>query len=218
MNRSDFLRAVAPRAIPVYSLYHGVSRLWDLGSGIYSTAKEHYPPAYFSRETANHMMSATIKIGDTIIGLDKLEHFFQQGFWLFKYSYWRWDGSQALETPELRTKFNKWMEGIDSDATPAEKENFLTISHREVSEFREGYFGKYGTGIASNADINANNDGFKFYNELYDTYKNWTKVGGDSVFPFVFSFGDYKIQNWNEQNVKNITFRHVVVDDNWGLE
>lgn len=88
-----------------------------------------------------------------------------------------------------------------------------------MPSFQEGMFGFKATSIASRADINANNDGFSFYGKLWQAYSDWYEKKNAGAFPANFQFSDYKVANWNEQNVPD-EFNDYVrpwIDDQWAL-
>jgi RHS repeat-associated protein len=176
-------------------------------------------PWLHNKETADHGIAPTIRIGDTLMGTDKWEHFFQQGYWAF---------AASMSDKEARV-YGLWLEG-DPTARgrylglyPKLQQQWKGINPPDKHYMIDGYyaglstpfgektwFGKYGsesTGVISYADINANDNGLKFYRNLFDAY---TK--GQAT--FTFSVGDYAIQDFNEQNVPNKFVNGLTVNDN----
>jgi hypothetical protein len=77
-----------------------------------------------------------------------------------------------------------------------------------IKSMRFGHFGSYSTGVISFADINANEEGYLFYDKLYSAYQK-----GQKLYPFQFSVFDYKYTGFNEQTVKNQFVPGLKVDD-----
>jgi hypothetical protein len=75
---------------------------------------------------------------------------------------------------------------------------------------RFGYYGSYSSGVISYADMNANEEGYKFYENVYESYKKGEK--------YVFSVNDYNTASFNEaQNSPSRFSRGLVVDDSRGM-
>ncbi len=96
---------------------------------------------YFLNPADYLTLSATVRLYGTEFGIDKLEHFFQQGHQYYK-----------IEREELA-----------KGKTPAEAEK-KAISWGQKTE--RTYFGTWSSGVYSNADLYANYAGMKFYNGL----------------------------------------------------
>jgi len=155
-------------------------------------------PWLISQATAQHGLAPVINIGGTLMGTDKWEHFFQQGFWLAVWS----DGAGKckLETDADRMRFCLYMEGdYDSKTAPAGEEAAFQLMARAftgeplLGKFKVGSFGSATTGVTSYADIQANLAGYKFYEKLMDAYRK----GGN----YNFKVSDYDTRTFNESTV-----------------
>jgi hypothetical protein len=148
---------------------------------------------------------------EVVIGLDKLEHFFQQGYWLWILSGIKGpDGSQVdMTTAVGRRRFSIYMEGPGATGQGARgnADAFPTLGAFEMeaykkmgtlfygSRFKAGIMGLASTGVASVADMNANENGFQFYNAIHSEYENWKAKKGP--FP-TFSFAGIDLRQWSE--------------------
>jgi hypothetical protein len=180
-------------------------------------------PWLYNQATADHGIAPTIKIKNTLMGTDKWEHFFQQGYWGFDAGLSRQDAHA----------YGLWLEGDRSarghffeahpdiqrrmaNQTPWVRHDFVDQYYQKISaKFGVtswyGIYGNYSTGIVSHADINANIAGQAFYEKLFNAYQL-----GQTSYPFSFSVNDYPIQRFNEQNVPNTFSPNLIVNDNEG--
>jgi len=163
------------------------SRYGDNPIGPFSTRI----PAHLSESTSDHSIAPVVKISDIVVGIDKIGHFFQQGYWYFDTIH-RGDLATYAEIHEL----GEFMEG-HPDLPKALHGKYKKILGRyckpSVILGGFGYYGAASTGVISLADIAANEDGFRFYTDLFtnpDTY--------------VFHFDALDIRLWNEENNKNL--------------
>jgi hypothetical protein len=155
-----------------------------------------------------------------LVGTDKFEHFFQQGYWLFDMVY----GKARLELLKIdptipdfgdlaiRRAFSEWMEGVSPQADPliAKYEKQFTEVGKHFGCPSFGYFGSDVTGIASWADIQAGLDGYEFYVSLYNAF-----LSNPNGNPPTFSLKSYNVSKWNEQNNKNWFVHGLKRDDHY---
>jgi RHS repeat-associated protein len=166
-------------------------------------------PWLYDQGTAQHGLAPTIRINGTLMGTDKWEHFFQQGYWL-----WYWSnvgykgGGPPLKSDADRQAFSAYMEGDDSIAISQEQQDqFLEMARTFEPKFNQmGYYGSYATGVISHADESANTEGYKFYQKVY------ASLGGP---PYVFKVTDYDTSAFNEINNPNTFVRGTSVNDNY---
>lgn len=178
--------------------------------GIFSGIPAHLREAY-----ADHSIAPTIKVGDWLIGTDKWGHFFQQGYWYFdlglnqigRLSLGLWlEGDQDCYKkpfyPDIPGKVLDVVGGakeIDSRWTAAINSRFP-----DAGKMFPGVFGAASTGVISYADIQANEDGFRFYRDL-------------AADPYGYQFNINRaiplIRQWNEQLNKNRFVGTVKVND-----
>jgi RHS repeat-associated protein len=177
-------------------------------------------PWLYNQETADHGIAPTIRIKDVLMGTDKWEHFFQQGYWTFDagmnekeakvYSFW-------LEgVPSARGRFMESHPELQKEwgiLHPSEKHERIDNQYKRISskfgvKTWMGIYGSESTGVVSYADINANLEGLKFYKKLVNAYQK-----GQKSFGFVFSVNDYKFQDFNEQREENVFLRGLQVND-----
>ena len=163
-------------------------------------------PWLYTKETANHGLAPTINVNGILMGTDKWEHFFQQGYW---YYYAAYEEGFYLSDPKIREGFGKWLEGEDDPST-AQYESvykgiFSTFNHEPV---KKGIFGSYSTGVISHADMAANEQGYQFYHNLYEAF-----VTNPDGSPFRFSAIKYTTTMMNEQSNKNTFVHGLQVDD-----
>ena len=176
-----------PDAHQIVSVRFKDSRYGDNPVGLFATRI----PSHISQITADHSIAPVVKIGDTVVGIDKIGHFFQQGYWYFD-AIRRGDLATSAEMHEL----GEFMEG-HPDLPKELHDKYQKIFERYckataiVGGF--GYYGAASTGVISLADMAANEDGLRFYTDLFaapDTYR--------------FYFDTLDISLWNEENHKNL--------------
>ena len=114
--------------------------------------------------TADHSMSPIIRLGTVLIGLDKIGHFLEQGWW-----YHQAEQKGLLLNYEERWAFGQFMEG--DDALPESERPRYQDIYAEfcwVCTLRGGFgfFGARSTGVISFADIQANESGYQFFRDL----------------------------------------------------
>jgi hypothetical protein len=172
-------------------------------------------PSFLSPATASHMIAPTIRINKTVIGTDKLEHLFQQGYW-----YWYWGSFYTrISQNWQRWAFGQYMEGAfrpvaatskPNDAMAADYDrNFARywsanayrqdllpegdwMAKKFAPRFRGmGDFGSISSGVISYADMYANEAGYWYYRRLAYAYDNefWLKKDNTPLSKrFAFSF------------------------------
>lgn len=138
---------------------------------------------------ANHSLAPIIRIDDTLIGIDKIGHFFEEGYFYF---------SENLNKEE-RHEFGLFMEG-DPDLAEENRQRYDTMFKKYVYPSWFGFYGSATTGVVSYSDMNANEDGYKFFSELYKDPYNYK-----------FSFSNFNVKNWNEENVGN-KYLHGIIE------
>lgn len=109
-----------------------------------------------TKKSANHSIAPTIRIKEVLIGIDKLGHFFQQGYW-YEHS--------GLNEAEL-VNWGKFLEGDPELASGSHNKYIKITKNYCVSCAKFGYFGSYSTGVISSADIEANMYGYDFFKRL----------------------------------------------------
>lgn len=146
--------------------------------------------AHTTQMAADHSISPSVRLGSTIIGLDKFGHFAEQGFW-----YYQAMREGLVESAEERYQFGQFMEG-DPKFDMTAKSKFHDIYKRFckicVIFGGYGYFGTTSTGVCSFADMKANDAGYQFYTDLYahpQTYR--------------FQILDFNVHEWNEETTKS---------------
>ena len=148
-------------------------------------------PAHVTEQTADHSIAPVVRIGETLIGIDKIGHFFQQGYWYYDANF----RGELTSLTALR-QFGEFMEGhpdLDKKLYPVYRKIYGYYCSQCITMGGFGYFGAASTGVISLADMSANQDGFSFFRKLSehpDTY--------------VFRFADYNVNMWNEQNNKSL--------------
>jgi hypothetical protein len=185
-------------------------------------------PWLFSETTADHGIAPVIRIGGlpgttagTLVGTDKFEHFFQQAFWLFNMVYGPARVALLKIDPKMpdfsqvsvRRAFCEWMEGIPDTYDPLIDKYRVQLA--EVGAYfhvplGKGGYGSASTGVASWADIQANLDGYLFYESLFLAFMK--APAGTAP---VFSLSNYSISKWNEQNNKNWFVPSLKIDDKY---
>jgi hypothetical protein len=113
------------------------------------------------------VIAPSMKVNGIFIGSDKLGHFFEEGFLYYS-------EAQGLGVQEGRRRAEEW---------------------GEASE--RGRYGLATTGVYSNADLEANRQGFQFYRDLAANPN------------LSFSILKYINPNWNEET--NVNFYHPAV-------
>ena len=172
-----------------------------------------YPGWYYLAR--NHTLGPTIQVKDTLIGTDKLGHFMQQGYWLYDATVRGWTfGNETLKlTQATRDEFNGWLEGTsetqvgempegdssDPDVVAWENhkkkmEQYEALAKTFYPRAKWGIFGRWSTGVISKADMNANNEGYKFYQQIYNEALNGT---------YKFDITNFAVPDLNEVKHKN---------------
>ncbi len=156
-------------------------------------------PAYWTQATRDHTIAPTIKVNEVLIGTDKLEHIFQQGYWLY---------NEELSLDD-QYKFSNFLEGFNlntwgkmdithvraslanKEAYDANRERFETIFKKYASKPGISIYGVYGSGssgVLSQADIVANLKGAEMF-KLIETDPNYK-----------FEFKNMDVNKLNEVN------------------
>ena len=144
-------------------------------------------PSQKTRLTADHSLSPVVRLGTVLIGLDKMGHFLEEGWW-----YYQAEGRGLLHGFDERWTLGQFMEG--DDAVPVEVRSryekiygaFCSVC---VVRGGFGFFGAKSTGVISYADINANESGYQFFSALADD------PGG-----YQFKILSFPVETWNEQH------------------
>ncbi len=154
-----------------------------------------FPDAKFfshvTKTTADHSISPAIRVDETIFGLDKLGHFAEEGYW-----YYLAEKAGLLKGEKERLEFGQFMEGspnLDPSLHAKYKKIYGTYCKTCVVLGGFGYFGMASTGVCSVADMMANEDGYRFYENLFSDPEK-----------YVFDIRSFKISRWNESNSPNI--------------
>ncbi len=155
-------------------------------------------PSHSSVATANHSIAPVIKIRGVLLGIDKLAHFLEQGYWYYDASN-RFD----LGSQKDRWEFGAFMEGhpeVKKELYPKYKELFGFYCGTCVIAGGFGYYGSASTGVISNADLAANEDGYVFYKNL-----------SQNISDYQFDLSTFNLETWNEQNNKSLYIPGLVV-------
>ena len=155
-------------------------------------------PSHSTIATANHSIAPVIKVHGVLIGIDKLAHFLEQGYWYY-------DATIRLET---LSKKERWEFGAFMEGHPDVKKDLYTKYKRLFGHYclnciiagGFGYYGSASTGVISNADLAANEDGYIFYQKL-----------SQNIPDFKFALSDYDLKQWNEQTNKSLYIPGLVV-------
>ena len=170
------------------------SRYGDNKIGIFHAVA----PSTLTQSAADKSIAPVVRLHDTLVGLDKFSHFFEQGFWNFT----AMQGG-LLHSTEDQLRFGLYMEG-DSGLTPEELTRFYSLfRHYEplcVMVGCHGFFGLKVTGVISYADINANLQGYLFFDQLWHAPQNLT-----------FDILTYDYHKWNEETVKSKFVKGLLV-------
>jgi hypothetical protein len=160
------------------------SRYKDNPVGLYSGRV----PSHKLRSLADFTVGPVIKLHQTLVGVDKLSHFFEQGFWYF----------DAQLNPAERRAFGQYMEG-DQALAKEEHPKYASIFKRYCRACNKfGYYGSEASGVISFADMEANESGFAFYKKLKQ-----------DPLGYRFRVNDYPYTKWNEVNTPS-QFAHDV--------
>jgi hypothetical protein len=143
-------------------------------------------PSHITSGIADHSIAPAIRVGGKLIGIDKLGHFFEQGYWYFDAT-----RTRLLEGATERREFGAYMEG-DPDLSRSLHEKYEGIYRRYCPPCTRlggfGYYGSKATGVISYADMDANEAGHTFYEKLWD-----------DPAAHEFRFADFSLDSWNEQ-------------------
>jgi hypothetical protein len=155
-------------------------------------------PSHSSIATANHSIAPVIKVHGVLLGIDKLAHFLEQGYWYY-------DATNRLElvSQKDRWEFGAFMEGhpdVKKEHYPKYKELFGFYCGACVIAGGFGYYGSASTGVISNADLAANEDGYVFYNNL-----------SRNISDYEFDLSAFNLKSWNEQNNKSLYIPGLVI-------
>ncbi len=150
--------------------------------------------SHILRSTADHSISPIIRVGDSLIGLDKLGHFAEQGLWYFLATH-----AGNLNSELDRYQFGQYMEGdpgLDRELYGRLKKVYGTYCKTCVL-VKEGfgYYGMESTGVCSFADIEANESGYRFYQAIYEDPES-----------YVFDIKLINTSVWNE-TIKNNVYK-----------
>lgn len=143
-------------------------------------------PSHVTSAVADHSIAPAIRVGEALIGIDKLGHFFEQGYWYFDATRRGLVGG-ATE----RREFGAYMEG-DPDLSRSLHKKYEGLYRRYCPPCTRlggfGYYGAKSTGVISYADMEANEAGHGFYERL------WDDPAG-----FELRLSDVPLDLWNEQ-------------------
>ena len=124
----------------------------------------------------------------------------------------------VLSSEVARREFGSYMEGFTYPSANMLRFDFMAKKF-DRGWGGEGYFGKNSSGISSNADLNANEDGFSFYESMWVSFRKWKDGGAQGNFSrvFKFKFSNYEYPDWNELKVKSTFVPYVKVNDTNGI-
>ena len=156
-------------------------------------------PNQFSQAAADHSIAPVIRIADSLLGIDKLGHFVEQGYWLYDA-----ERQALLKGSTERWQFGQFMEGdpgLGSDLYSKYRQIFGSYCRTCVLLGGFGYYGSASTGVISHADMMANEGGSKFYTDLAEKPETYH-----------FSIASFDYQAWNEQVTPNLYDPKLLVD------
>ncbi|MEZ4743090.1 MAG: hypothetical protein R3B45_11710 [Bdellovibrionota bacterium] len=156
-------------------------------------------PTYWTKSGAEHSIAPVINVGGTLMGIDKIGHFFMQGFWY-------WDAQ--LTSLRNRCEFGQYMEG-NSMLFKEKWSKYYDIVAKWLpptilGHFRFGYYGSWATGVVSYADSEANEAGYQFYKYLF---------ANAQTYQFKFSDFGHHLPMMSEFNNPNKYTHDIVVDE-----
>jgi hypothetical protein len=157
------------------------------------------PLSMQTKGSADHSISPVLRLNGTIVGLDKIGHFAQQGYWYMDAKL-----RGTLTSYQERWQFGQFTEG-DPALSPDTFKRYRGIygyyCKACVILGGFGYYGMASTGVISFADMNANESGYKFYQALWDRPQDYT-------------FDIFKIdtKKWNEEVVPNQYRKSLVIE------
>ena len=156
-------------------------------------------PAFYLRSAAEYTIAPVIKVDDTLIGIDKLSHFIDIGYWYF-------DAHRKglLNGKADRKNFGRYLEGDDTLPKDGRNRYHQLFMRYNPACRLMGCFGFYGarvSGVISFADMNANEDGFRFYHDLVNDPAEYH-----------FQIRSFPIENWNEQTVPSKFIPGLIVE------
>ena len=144
-------------------------------------------PSQKTRLTADHSISPVMRLGTVLIGMDKIGHFLEEGWW-----YYQAEGRGLLHGLDERWTLGQFMEG--DDVVPVEVRSryekiYGTFCSVCVVGGGFGFFGAKSTGVISYGDINANESGYQFFSAL-----------AEDPAGYQFKILSFPVDKWNEQN------------------
>ncbi len=144
-------------------------------------------PSHKTRLTADHSLSPVVRLGTVLIGLDKIGHFLEEGWW-----YYQAESRGLLHGFDERWTLGQFMEG--DDVVPVEVRSryekiYGTFCSVCVVGGGFGFFGAKSTGVISYGDIYANESGYQFFSDL----------AADPA-GYQFKILSFTVDKWNEQN------------------
>lgn len=108
-----------------------------------------------------------------------------------------------LKSDADRKAFSAYMEGDNAIAiSPEQQAQFLAMARTFEPQFRGmGYYGSWSTGVISHADEIANMEGYKFYQNVYNSLLPDAVTPMSSVYKFKTT--DYNTKAFSEVNTPN---------------
>jgi hypothetical protein len=155
-------------------------------------------PAHTTSATADHSVAPVIRLKNVIVGIDKLAHFLEQGYWYYDATV-----QGDLSSKRERTDFGAFMEGhpdLDKGVYVKYRKIFGRYCPTCVLAGGFGYYGSVSTGVISLADMTSNEDGFEFYWGL-----------SQNIATYKFRIKQYDLKEWNEQNNKSLFVPSLIV-------
>ncbi len=149
-------------------------------------------------------LAPVVKLHGTCVGTDKIGHMFQQGFQYFLVANrgtTSVGGTLGMGRGDAYARaWGEWMEGVLSPATRANAAIMawlrslaaLSVASTGLTGRAQGHFGLATTGVHSRADLESNNAGLRFYQELFRNPN------------LSFDINRYVSANWNEEVAGNI--------------
>lgn len=133
-----------------------------------------------------------VKLANSKVGIDKIDHFFSSGF-LYFLDYSERKNKKIISLAADRIRIYKSVPRVASE----EEKNTRAI---DIGKFQEeSSWGLAGTGVKSYGDLAANYKGFLFYKELLDGENPYLKcIEGKFKVVRAFHIEDYVDDAWDE--------------------
>jgi hypothetical protein len=176
-------------------------------------------PTVMTQSGADHAMSPTVRMSgkkkgggteDVLIGIDKFAHFFNMGYLLYAHP-------ETRSNKELRWKVSQFLEGDPAllGITKSEYKKLQDVA-QELGRIGKtsgyalfGFLGGLSTGVVSQADMEANEYGFQFYQCLAeDPARAKLDFVNGTCFDTEFSIGLFNEEKTPNQLIRGNSFSY----------